>query len=29
MDLVICMLSDDVFYIYKVSQKYLKGFQNY
>ena len=29
MDLVICMSSDDVLYLYQVSQKYLRGFQNY
>ena len=28
MDLVFCM-SSDVLYLYEVSQKYLKGFQNY
>ena len=27
--LVFCMSPDDVLYLYQVSQKYLKGFQNY
>ena len=29
MVLVLCLLPDDVLYLYKVSLKYLKGFQSY
>ena len=29
MVLVLCLSSDDAVYLYKVSGKYLKGFQNY
>ena len=29
MDFVFCVLSDNVLYVYRVSQKYLQAFQNY